>query len=170
MNKVILMGRLTRDPEVRYSQGATPLAIARYTLAVDRRMSRSNSGDDQQTADFINCVAFGRSGEFAERYLHKGTKLVVTGRIQTGSYTNKDGVKVYTTEVVVEDQEFAESKNAAANSGGYNGSSHGNSNSYGNSYDSGFGGGFANSAPAPSGAGDGFMNIPDGIDEELPFN
>lgn len=165
MNKVILMGRLTRDPEVRYSQGATPLAIARYTLAVDRRMARNNAGDDQQTADFINCVAFGRSGEFAERYLHKGTKIVLTGRIQTGSYTNKDGVKVYTTEVVAEDQEFAESKNAAAGNGGFNNGSVGNGG-----FNNGFDGGFASSAPAPSGAGDGFMNIPDGIDEELPFN
>ncbi len=154
MNKVILMGRLTRDPEVRYSQGETPLAIARYTLAVDRRQSRNNNGEEQ-SADFINCVAFGRTGEFAERYLRKGTKIAVTGRIQTGSYTNKDGVKVYTTEVVVEDHEFAESKAASANNGGgYNGG--------------GYMGG--NSAPAPSGAGDGFMNIPDGIDEELPFN
>lgn len=101
MNKVILMGRLTRDPEVRYAQGESPLAIARYTLAVDRRFNRN--GDDA-TADFINCVAFGRSGEFAERYFRKGIKIAVTGRIQTGSYTNKDGVKVYTTEVVVEDQ------------------------------------------------------------------
>ncbi|MBQ7954447.1 MAG: single-stranded DNA-binding protein [Lachnospiraceae bacterium] len=149
MNKVILMGRLTRDPEVRYSQGENALAIARYTLAVDRRNTR-NSGDDN-TADFINCVAFGRSGEFAEKYFRKGTKLVVTGRIQTGSYTNKDGVRVYTTEVVVEDQEFAESKSSSSNDGGYSG---------GNSYQ----------RPEPSGAGDGFMNIPDGIDEELPFN
>ena len=150
MNKVILMGRLTRDPEVRYSQGETPLAIARYTLAVDRRFSRNNGGDNQQTADFISCVAFGRSGEFAERYLRKGTKIAITGRIQTGSYTNRDGQTVYTTEVVVEDQEFAESKNSNSGSdGGYTG----------------------NSRPvAPSGAGDGFMNIPDGIDEELPFN
>ena len=148
MNKVILMGRLTRDPEVRYSQGENAMAIARYTLAVDRRVSRSNNGD-QQTADFINCVAFGRNGEFAERYLRKGTKIAVTGRIQTGSYTNKDGVKVYTTEVVVEEHEFAESKNSSGADGG-------------------FGGGM--SRPEPSGAGDGFMNIPDGIDEELPFN
>lgn len=108
MNKVILMGRLTRDPEVRYSQGENALAIARYTLAVDRRFNRNNS--DEQTADFINCVAFGRAGEFAEKYFRKGTKVAVTGRIQTGSYTNKDGVRVYTTEVVVEEQEFAESK------------------------------------------------------------
>lgn len=148
MNKVILMGRLTRDPEVRYAQGDNPLAIARYTLAVDRRQSR-NSNDDQ-SADFINCVAFGRTAEFAERYLRKGTKIAVTGRIQTGSYTNKDGVRVYTTDVVVEEHEFAESRNASGgNDGGYNG---------------------GYSAPAPSGAGDGFMNIPDGIDEELPFN
>ena len=155
MNKVILMGRLTRDPEVRYSQGETPLAIARYTLAVDRRNARSNNGGDEQTADFINCVAFGRTGEFAERYFRKGTKIAISGRIQTGSYTNKDGVKVYTTEVVVEEQEFAESKNASSgNEGGYTGGN--NYNNY--------------NRPAPSGAGDGFMNIPDGIDEELPFN
>ena len=147
MNKVILMGRLTRDPEVRYSQGENALAIARYSLAVDRRFNRCG---DENTADFINCVAFGKSGEFAERYFRKGTKILVSGRIQTGSYTNKDGVKVYTTEVVAEDQEFAESKNSSAGSNG------------------GFTGG--NRAPEPSGAGDGFMNIPDGIDEELPFN
>lgn len=155
MNKVILMGRLTRDPEVRYSQGESATAIARYTLAVDRRFNRNN---DENSADFIGCVAFGRSAEFAEKYLRKGTKVVVTGRIQTGSYTNKDGVKVYTTDVVVEDQEFAESKNAAANNdGGYSG---------------GFSGGYSApvSRPEPSAPGDGFMNIPDGIDEELPFN
>ena len=119
MNKVILMGRLTRDPEVRYSQGENALAIARYTLAVDRRFNRNNS--DEQTADFINCVAFGRAGEFAEKYFRKGTKVAVTGRIQTGSYTNKDGVRVYTTEVVVEEQEFAESKNSSGSDGGYTG-------------------------------------------------
>ena len=153
MNKVILVGRLTRDPEVRYSQGGdNPMAIARYTLAVDRRQSRNNNGEEQ-TADFINCVAFGRVGEFAERYLHKGTKIAVTGRIQTGSYTNKDGQRVYTTDVVVEEHEFVESRNASAsNDGGYQ-------SGYSN-----------NSAPQASGAGDGFMNIPDGIDEELPFN
>ena len=148
MNKVILMGRLTRDPEVRYSQGENATAVARYTLAVDRRFSRNN---DEQTADFINCVAFGRAGEFAEKYLHKGTKIAVTGRIQTGSYTNKDGVRVYTTDVVVEDHEFAESKNASsAGDGGYVPA--------------------GRPASAPASAGDGFMNIPDGIDEELPFN
>jgi len=146
MNKVILMGRLTRDPEVRYSAGDNAMAIARFSLAVDRRR-RANGGADEQTADFINCVSFGKQAEFAEKYLRKGTKLLVTGRIQTGSYTNKDGVKVYTTDVVVEEQEFAESKANADNSG----------------YAS------AAPAPAPQSAGDGFMNIPDGIDEELPF-
>ena len=146
MNKVILMGRLTRDPEVRYSQGAESMAIARYTLAVNRRSGK----DNDQSADFISCVAFGRAGEFAEKYLRQGTKLVVTGRIQTGSYTNRDGNKVYTTDVVIEDQEFAESKNSQSG---------GNGGSYqGNSYQSG------------SVGGDGFMNIPDGIDEKLPFN
>lgn len=162
MNKVILMGRLTRDPEIRYSQGENSMAIARYTLAVDRRFNRNG---DENSADFIGCVAFGKSAEFAERYLHKGTKIAVTGRIQTGSYTNKDGVKVYTTDVIVEDQEFAESKNSAGNNdGGYNNAGYGNSN-YGNS-----GYGSAPARPQPAAAGDGFMNIPDGIDEELPFN
>ena len=154
MNKVILMGRLTRDPEVRYSQGENSTAIARYTLAVDRRFRRNNDGE--QTADFIGCVAFGRSAEFAEKYFRQGLKVIVTGRIQTGSYTNKDGQKVYTTDVVVEEQEFAESKATSdANAGSF---SHA--------------GGFQQ-APAPTpaaDAGDGFMNIPDGIDEELPFN
>ncbi|MDR0948577.1 MAG: single-stranded DNA-binding protein [Lachnospiraceae bacterium] len=154
MNKVVLMGRLTRDPDVRYSQAQPPLAIARYTLAVDRRMARSNNSDEQ-TADFINCVAFGKSGEFAEKYLHKGTKIAVSGRIQTGSYTNKDGIKVYTTEVIVDDQEFAESKGA---SGGGNSDYGSYSNPTGSNRSS------------LSGAGEGFMNIPDGIDEELPFN
>ena len=117
MNKVILMGRLTRDPDIRYTQGERQMAIARYTLAVDRR--GRGSGNGESTADFIQCVAFDRSAEFAEKYLHQGTKIVVTGRIQTGSYTNKDGQRVYTTDVVVEDQEFAESKSASeANSGG----------------------------------------------------
>ena len=151
MNKAILMGRLTRDPDVRYSQGENPMAIARYTLAVDRRFGKRDN-PDAQTADFISCVAFGRSGEFAERYLKKGTKICVSGRIQTGSYTNKDGVKDYTTEVVVEDQEFAESKNAAASQGGNQ------------SYDAP-----ASQGEAPIPADDGFMNIPDSIEEELPF-
>lgn len=160
MNKVILMGRLARDPVVRYSQGDNPMAIARYTLAVDRRGRRNNDGQ-QQTADFISCTAFGKSAEFAEKYLHKGTKLVVEGRIQTGSYTNKDGQTVYTTDVVVESQEFAESKNA---SGGSNaGSNAGPAAASGNS-------GSAQQTPPPIGTDpDGFMSIPDGIDEELPF-
>ena len=163
MNKVILMGRLTRDPEVRYSQGERAMAIARYTLAVDRRGRRGGNGDDSaQTADFIPCVAFDRAGEFAEKYFHQGTKLVVTGRIQTGSYTNRDGQKVYTTEVIVEEQEFAESKNASAE----------NSASYGaGNYGGNYGSAPASSAPASAPvSADGFMNIPDGIDEELPFN
>ncbi len=146
MNKVILMGRLTRDPEIRYSQGEQAMAVARYTLAVDRRFRRDN---DQQTADFIGCVAFGRQGEFAEKYLRKGIKIAITGRIQTGSYTNKDGQKVYTTDVVVEEQEFAESKAVSDGNAGF----------------------APIDRPSPSvAAGDGFMNIPDGIDEELPFN
>ena len=151
MNKVILMGRLTRDPEVRYSQGQNgdQMAIARYTLAVDRRFARRNGGDNQQTADFISCVAFGRQGEFAEKYLKQGTKIAITGRIQTGSYTNKEGQKVYTTEVVVDEQEFAESKNASDGStGGYQ----------------------PQTAPAPQDASaEGFMPIPDSIEEDLPF-
>ena len=154
MNKVILMGRLTRDPDVRYSQGENAQAIARYTLAVDRRFRREGS---EQTADFIGCVAFGKSAEFAEKYLHKGTKLVVEGRIQTGSYTNKDGNKVYTTDVVVENQEFAESKSASGGSGSGPAAASGNSGS-------------AQQTPPPVGTDpDGFMSIPDGIDEELPF-
>ena len=151
MNRVILMGRLTRDPEVRYSQGERSMAIARYTLAVDRRGRRGQEGGDQ-TADFINCVAFDRAGEFAEKYFRQGMRVLVSGRIQTGSYTNKDGVRVYTTEVIVEDQEFAESR----------AESEANRSSFQSSPAPG---------PAPSiDAGDGFMNIPDGIDEELPFN
>ena len=148
MNKVILMGRLTRDPEVRYSQGESSTAIARYTLAVDRRFRRN--GDGEQNADFIGCVAFGRSAEFAEKYFRQGLKVIVTGRIQTGSYTNKDGQRVYTTDVVVEEQEFAESKSAA----------------------SGETAAYTPSRPEPSAAaGDGFMNIPDGVEDEgLPFN
>ena len=161
MNKVILMGRLTRDPDIRYSQGENAQAIARYTVAVDRRFRRQ---DGDQQADFIGCVAFGRQAEFAEKYLHQGTKIALTGRIQTGSYTRNDGTRVYTTDVVVEEQEFAESKNAAAQN---------NTSSW-------------QPAPAPAPApaqqapaqsapeadlsADGFMNIPDGIDEELPFH
>ena len=150
MNKVILMGRLTRDPEVRYSAGDNSMAIARYTLAVDRRFKR----DGEATADFISCVAFGRAAEFAERYFRQGIRIVVSGRIQTGSYTNRDGNKVYTTDVVVEEQEFAESKAVS---------------------DSHVGQVASMGAPAPTptpsmASADGFMNIPDGIDEELPFS
>ena len=143
MNKVILMGRLTRDPEVRYSQGENAMAVARFTLAVDRRFRL-----DDASTDFIGCVAFWKNAELIEKYFRQGTKALITGRIQTGSYTNRDGQKVYTTDVVVEETEFAESKGAQA--------------------DSGF---QPASRPQPSAAmGDGFMNIPDGIDEELPFN
>ncbi len=140
MNKVILMGRLTRDPEVRYSAGENALAIARYTLAVDRRFHK----DGEATSDFISCVSFGRTAEFAEKYFRQGLRIVVSGRIQTGSYTNRDGQKVYTTEVVVEEQEFAESKKSSETSQ-------------------------SSQTPPPTGS-DGFMNIPDGIEEELPFN
>ncbi len=164
MNRVVLMGRLTRDPEVRYSQGDNSMAIARYTLAVDRRRSRSNTGSqDQQTADFISCVAFGKSAEFAEKYLHKGTKICVEGQIRTGSYTNRDGVKVYTTEVAVDNQEFAESRNAQGGAADYPDA--------GGFDRGGYSAPSRQSAPAeqPSGVIDGFMNIPDGIDEELPF-
>lgn len=139
MNKVILMGRLVRDPEVRYSQGNNPMAIARYTLAVDRKFKR----DGESNADFISCIAFGKNGEFAEKYLHKGIKILVDGRWQSGSYTNRDGQKVYINDCVVESCEFAESKNASQSE---------------------------RPQPAPQTDSDGFMNIPDGIDSELPFN
>ena len=151
MNKAVLVGRLTRDPEVRYSQGENATAVARYTVAVDRRFKR----DGEPTADFIPCVVFGRSAEFAEKYFRQGIKILVTGRIQTGSYTNRDGNKVYTTDVVVEEQEFAESK-AVSDSHVGRGS---------------MGAPAPSEAPSPSAASaDGFMNIPDGIDEELPFS
>lgn len=141
MNKVILMGRLTRDAEIRYSQGENSMAIARFSLAVDRRFRK----DGEQGVDYINCVAFGKTAEFYEKFGRKGTKFVIEGRIQTGSYTNKDGQRVYTTDVVVENTEFAESKS---------------NNQSGNS---------SQNTSVPS-SDDGFMNIPDGIDEELPFN
>lgn len=137
MNKVILMGRLTKDPDIRYAQKDNS-AIARYTLAVDRRFKR----EGEQTADFISCIAFGKTVEFTEKYLRQGTKIAVVGRLQTGSYTNKDGQKVYTTDVIVEECEFAESKKADNRE----------------------------ETPAPTPIGDGFMSIPEGIDEELPFN
>ena len=136
MNKVILMGRLTRDPEVRYSQGAEPMAIARYTLAIDRKYK--NNSD--VTADFISCVSFGKTAEFAEKYFKQGTKIAISGRLQTGSYTNKDGNRVYTTDVVVEEQEFAESKNASRDE-----------------------------EPTQTADANGFMNIPDSVAEQLPF-
>lgn len=143
MNKVVLVGRLTKDPEIRYTQGDNPMAIARYTLAVDRRFKR----EGEPTADFINCVAFGKSGEFAEKYFRKGLRIAISGRITTGSFTNKDGVKVYTTEVTVEDQEFAESKAEQSQNSGN-----------------------ATISSATT-SGDGFMNIPDNVDDsELPFN
>ena len=142
MNKVILMGRLTRDPDVRYTQGEEPMAIARFALAVDRRGKR----DGEASADFPSCVCFRRTAEFIEKYAHQGTKLVVVGRIQTGSYTNRDGQKVYTTDVVVEEAEFAESKAAADR----------NTQQI--------------PPPSPDTGADGFMNIPDGIEEELPFD
>ena len=150
MNRVILMGRLTRDPEVRFSLGERSMAIARYTLAVDRRGRRSQDGAEQ-TADFINIVAFDKAGEFAEKYFRQGMRVLVSGRIQTGSYTNKEGQRVYTTEVIVDDQEFADSKGAGGDHSG--------------SYQ-------PTSRPAPASAiGDGFMNIPDGVEDEgLPFN
>ncbi len=141
MNKVILMGRLTRDPVISYSQGENSLAVARYTLAVNRRFQKGND----QTADFISCVAFGKAAEFAEKWFRQGLKICISGRIQTGSYTNKDGNRVYTTDVIIEEQDFAESKNNAS----------GNNDA---------------GQPDPSAAvGDGFMNIPAGIEDELPF-
>ena len=140
MNKVVLVGRLTRDPEVRYSQGNNATAVARYTVAVDRRFKR----DGEPTADFIPCVVFGRSAEFAEKYFRQGMRVLVAGRIQTGSYTNKDGQRIYTTDVIVDEQEFADAKRDGAESSHYG---------------------------TPSPAGDGFMNIPDGVEDEgLPFN
>lgn len=144
MNKVILMGRLVREPDVRYMQSEKSTAVARYSLAVPRKFKR----DGEPDCDFINCVAFGKMGEFAEKYLRKGTKVVITGRIQTGSYTNRDGVKVYTTDIIVEEQEFAESKNASQQ------------NEQSKS---------ENMAQADNSNGD-FMSIPDGLDSELPFN
>ena len=145
MNRVILMGRLTRDPEVRYTQGERSMAVARYTLAVDRRGARKSQGGNEQTADFINIVAFDRAGEFAEKYFRQGMRVLVSGRIQTGSYTNKEDQRVYTTDIIADDQEFADSKNASA------------------------GGKQAPEMGKP--IGHGFMSIPDGVeDESLPFN
>ena len=143
MNKAILVGRLTRDPEVRYSQGENTTAVARYTIAVERRFKR----DGEPTADFIPCVVFGRSAEFVEQYFRQGMRVAISGRIQTGNYTNKDVVKVYTTELIVEEQEFAESRSERSDP-------------------------VQTKSPinASGSAKDGFTNIPDGIDDELPFN
>lgn len=146
MNKVILMGRLTRDPEVRYSQGSSQTAVARFSIAVDRRFKR----DGEPDADFFNCTAFGKQAEFIERYLHKGVKILLTGRVQNDNYTNKEGQQVYSVRIMTEEIEFAESKNASGANSGYTGGN--------------------NARPEQKEAGDGFMNIPDGIDEELPFN
>lgn len=144
MNNVVLCGRLTRDPEIRYSQGDRQTCIARYTLAVDRKFKR----DGEPSADFINCVAFGKLGEFAEKYLKKGTKLIVTGRIQTDTYTNRDGQKVYSIQVMVEEQEFAESKAQSSQQNQAHQSAPGN-------------------VPAPD--TENFMNVPDSMEDELPF-
>lgn len=150
MNKVILMGRLVRDPEVRYTQAENPMAVSRYTLAIDRRGIKKKEGDQKPKTDFINCIAFGKSGEFAEKYFRQGMRVLVSGRIQTDSYVNKDGNKVYTTDVIVEEQEFADSKNQNAENGGAGNNQQGTGS---------------------AASGDGFMNIPDGIeDESLPFN
>lgn len=169
MNKVILMGRVTRDIEVRYTSGENQMAVARYSLAVPRRFKRDGEAD----ADFINCVAFGKQAEFAEKYFHKGIKIVISGRIQTGSYTNRDGQKVYTTDVVIEEQEFAESKNADSSSGSGSGNNYG-----GGSTGQNYGGNTQGRQQQNNGYQqgsfntdkDGFMHIDDGIDEELPFH
>ena len=143
MNKVVLMGRLVRDPEIRYSQGENSIAIARYTLAVNRRYANT-----EQNADFISCIAFGRLAEVAQKYLKQGSKITLSGRIQTGSYTNKDGIKVYTTDIIVDEQEFAESK------------------PIGKSQEN-----FPSGRSEPSNAdSDNFISIPEGIEAELPFN
>ena len=149
MNKVILMGNLTRDPEIRYSQGENSLAIARFSLAINRRFARQGDTD----VDFFNCTAFGKTAEFVEKYFKQGSRMALTGRVQNDNYTNKNGEKVYSVQIIAEEVEFAERKNASGNAG--NGD---------------FGGGGSN-APAPNSTpGDDFMNIPDGIDEGLPFN
>lgn len=158
MNKVILMGRLTRDPDVRWTQGQDQQCVARFTLAVDRRGKRE---EGRTNADFISCVAFRGTAEWMEKWTHQGTKLTLSGRIQTGSYTNRDGNKAYTTDVVVEEAEFAESKNAQNGSG-----SNGNGQQGGQDHQSG-----QQDSYTASDVGEGFMNIPDGAEDEgLPFN
>ena len=165
MNKVILVGRLTRDPDIRYTQGDNAMCIARYTLAVDRRTRRTGN-PEQQTADFIPCVAFGKTGEFVEKYLVKGTKVGVEGSIQTGSYTNRDGIKVYTMEVRVDSHEFMEGKKAAEGQS-QNQNRNGSRKNQGQNQDGNRQTNRQQSAQEPE---DGFMNLPDGIDEELPFD
>ena len=160
MNKAMLTGRLTKDPVVRYSQGENSLCIANFTLAVDRRWSKNQEANGP-TADFINCVAFGKTGEFVEKYAKKGMKFDVVGRIQTRNYQNKEGQTVYVTEVVIEDMEFGESKKSqgGGSASDYSGSSNGASAQYD-----------APQGDTPQPADDGFMNVPDEIDDELPFN
>lgn len=167
MNKVILMGRLTADPEVRYTQGENPMAIARYTLAVNRRFKRNG----EQEADFIRCIAFGKQAEFVEKYLKRGIQILIAGRIQTGSYTNKDGAKVYTIDVVVEEHNFTESKSSQNHSGNSAGKNCGNASANNTNQSPNRGNNSVPNTPS-SGNGflsDGFMNIPDGLEEELPF-
>jgi len=164
MNKVILMGRLTRDPEIRYSGGDSSMAIARFSIAVDRRFKRQGDSAD---ADFFNCTAFGRQAEFVEKYLHQGTKILLVGRIQNDNYTNREGQRVFSVQIIAEEIEFAESKNAqGGGQGGYTPRPQNNS-AQGGSYNAPVNPNPAQAAPV----GDGFMNIPDGVDdEELPFN
>lgn len=158
MNKVILIGRLTREPDIRHAkkENGDDMVIARYTLAVDRRIRRDEA-DGQQTADFPSIIAFGRGGEFAERYLHKGTKIIVCGHLQTGSYTNREGQKVYTTDIIADEQEFAESKTAQQAGGSGQQDSRQQAEAR------------ENGQPEEP-ADDGFMNIPDGVDEDIPFH
>lgn len=169
MNKVILVGRLTRDPDIRYTQGDNAMCIARYTLAVDRRTRRTGN-PEQQTADFIPCVAFGKTGEFVEKYLVKGTKVGVEGSIQTGSYTNRDGIKIYTTEVRVDSHEFMEGKKAAEEQTQNQGQNQNRNGSRKNQSQNQGGNRQTNRQQSTQEPEDGFMNLPDGIDEELPFD
>ena len=172
MNKVILMGRLTRDPDIRWSQGQDQKCTARFTLAVDRKVKRQEGNDQQQTADFPPCVAFGKTAEWFEKWVHQGMRITLSGRLQTGSYTNREGQKVYTTDVIVEEAEFAESKAAQERNGSgnaQNGRQEPRSNQAGN-YSAGYGNG-QQGGYTPSDVGEGFMNIPDGVEDEgLPFN
>ena len=167
MNKVELMGRLTRYPDIRYydNHEGTQICVARYTLAVDRRMARRDQ-EGQQTADYISCIAFGKAGEFAEKYLQQGTKIAITGRIQTGSYTNKDGQKVYTTDVIIEEQEFAESKGSGQDhQQGQPQPQQGQQSKQSRSRQNQ---GQQSGAYGQNYAG-GFMDIPPGFEDQLPF-